>query len=144
MLLTITTKQEQPGVLTWPLGTSSVPSAFQSPQRLFQPLPGSLTPPSTLGISHSQFLPSHALHGAFILLPIHLKPPHTVTVEEVKRYVIQDPALHGGFPGGSDIKESTCNAGDLDSIPGLGRSPGEGNGNPLQYSGLVNPMERGD
>ena len=110
MLLTITTKQEQPGVLTWPLGTSSVPSALQSPQRLFQPLPGSLTPPSTLGISHSQFLPSHALHGAFIHLPIHLKPPHAVTVEEVKRYVIQDPALHGGFPGGSDIKESTCNS----------------------------------
>ena len=43
------------------------------------------------------------------------------------------------FPGGSDGKESACNAGDLGSIPGLGRSPGEGNGNPLQYSGLDNP-----
>ena len=40
-------------------------------------------------------------------------------------------------------KESTCNAGDLDLIPGLGRSPGEGNGNPLQYSCLGNPMDRG-
>ena len=40
-------------------------------------------------------------------------------------------------------KESTCNAGDLASIPGLGRSPGEGNGNPLQYSCLENPMDRG-
>ena len=39
------------------------------------------------------------------------------------------------FPGGSDGKESSCNAGDLGSIPGLGRSPGEGHGNPLQYSG---------
>ena len=39
-----------------------------------------------------------------------------------------------GFPGGSDGKESTCNAGDLGLIPGLGRAPGEGNGNPLQYS----------
>ena len=39
-----------------------------------------------------------------------------------------------GFPGGSDGKESTCNVGDLDSIPGSGRSPGEGNGNPLQNS----------
>ena len=38
-------------------------------------------------------------------------------------------------------KESTCNAGDLDSIPGSGRSPGEGNGNPLQYSGLENSMD---
>ena len=40
-----------------------------------------------------------------------------------------------GFPGGSEVKASTCNAGDLGSIPGSGRSPGEGNGNPLQYSG---------
>ena len=43
------------------------------------------------------------------------------------------------FPGGSEVKTSACNAGDLDSIPGLGRSPGEGNGNPLQYSCLENP-----
>ena len=42
----------------------------------------------------------------------------------------------------SDVKASACNAGDLGSIPGLGRSPGEGNGNPLQYSFLENPMER--
>ena len=48
-----------------------------------------------------------------------------------------------GFPGDSDGKESTYNAGDLSSIPGLGRSPGEGNGNPLQYSCLENPMYRG-
>ena len=44
-----------------------------------------------------------------------------------------------GFHGVSDGKESTCNAGDLGSIPGLGRSPGEGNGYPLQYSCLENP-----
>ena len=47
------------------------------------------------------------------------------------------------FPGGSDGKESTCNVGDLDSIPGLGRYPGEGKGNPLQYSCLENSMGRG-
>ena len=47
------------------------------------------------------------------------------------------------FPGGSDGKVSACNAGDLGSIPGLGRSPGEGNGNPLQYSHLENPMDGG-
>ena len=47
------------------------------------------------------------------------------------------------FPGGSDSKESACNAGDPGSIPGLGRSPGEGNGNPLQYSCLDNSMDRG-
>ena len=47
------------------------------------------------------------------------------------------------FPGGSDGKESACSARDPSSIPGLGRSPGEGNGNPLQYSRLENPMDRG-
>ena len=48
-----------------------------------------------------------------------------------------------GFPGGSDDKESTCNVGDLDLIPELGRSLGEGNGYPFQYSCLGNPMDRG-
>jgi len=45
------------------------------------------------------------------------------------------------FPGGSDSKESACNARDLGLIPELGRSPGEGNGNPLQYSWLENSMD---
>ena len=48
-----------------------------------------------------------------------------------------------GFPGGSDGKESGCNAGDLDSIPGSERSSEEGNGNPLQCSCLENSMDRG-
>ena len=48
--------------------------------------------------------------------------------------------LQWGFPGGSDGKESTCSAGDMGSIPGLGRSPGEGNGNLLRYSYLGNPL----
>ena len=48
-----------------------------------------------------------------------------------------------GSPAGSDGKESTCNAGDPGSTPGLGRSPGGGNGNPLHYSCLENPMDRG-
>ena len=52
------------------------------------------------------------------------------------------PALQAGFPGGSAGKESACNAGDLGLIPELGRSPGEGNGYPLQYSCLENPMDR--
>ena len=46
-----------------------------------------------------------------------------------------------GFPCGSAGKESVCNAGDLGSIPGLGRCPGEGKGYPLQYSGLENSMD---
>ena len=48
-----------------------------------------------------------------------------------------------GFPGGSHGKESACDAGDWGLIPGWGRSPGEGHGNPLQYSCLENPMDRG-
>ena len=48
-----------------------------------------------------------------------------------------------GFPGGSDSKASACNAGNPGSIPGSGRSPGEGNGNPLQHSCLENPMDGG-
>ena len=51
--------------------------------------------------------------------------------------------LPWGFPGSSNCKKSACNAGDLGSIPRLGRSPGEGNGNLLQYSCLGNPMDRG-
>ena len=46
-----------------------------------------------------------------------------------------------GFPGGSEVKVSACNVGDMGSISGPGRSPGEGTGNPLQYSCLENPMD---
>ena len=49
----------------------------------------------------------------------------------------------GAFPGGSVVKNLLANAGDMGLIPGLGRSPGEGNGNPLQYSCLGNPMDSG-
>ena len=48
-----------------------------------------------------------------------------------------------GFPGGSDVKTSACKVRDLGSTPGLGRSPGEGNGNPLQYFCLENSMDGG-
>ena len=48
-----------------------------------------------------------------------------------------------GFPGGSEVKASASNAGDPGLIPGSGRSPGEGNGNPLQYSCMKNPMDGG-
>ena len=53
------------------------------------------------------------------------------------------PLYYRGFPGGSEVKASACNAGDLGSIPRSGRSPGERNGNPLQYSCLENPMDGG-
>ena len=53
------------------------------------------------------------------------------------------PTFLQGFPRGSEDKASARNAGDQGSIPGSGRSPGEGNGNPLQYSCLENPMDGG-
>ena len=59
------------------------------------------------------------------------------TVEEILNEINDE----WGLPCGSAGKESTCNAGDLGSIPGLGRSPGEGNGPPLQHSGLENPVD---
>ena len=54
-----------------------------------------------------------------------------------------DDTMYWGFPGGSNGKESACNVRDLGLIPGLGRSPGEGNGSPLQYSTLENSMDGG-
>ena len=65
------------------------------------------------------------------------------TMKWVSYMYIYIPSLLEDFPGGSDGKVSGNNAGDLGLIPGSGRSPGEGNGNPLQYSRLENPMDRG-
>ena len=55
--------------------------------------------------------------------------------------ILRDTVKTIGFPGGSEVKASASNAEDLGSIPGSGRHPGEGNGNPLQYSCLENPMD---
>ena len=57
--------------------------------------------------------------------------------------IFMDANLHLGFPGSSVVKKPPASAGDVDSIPGSGRSHGEGNSNPLQYSCLGNPMDRG-
>ena len=59
------------------------------------------------------------------------------------RNIFKEYTIFRDFPSGSNGKESACNAGDLNLIPGSGRSPGEGNGNPLQYSFLENSMDRG-
>ena len=64
-------------------------------------------------------------------------------IEKMQERFNKDLEEIKGFPGGSEVKASACNVGDLGSIPGLGRSPGEGNCNPLQYSCLENPMDRG-
>ena len=58
-------------------------------------------------------------------------------------YLAYTIMYEGFFPGGSVVKNPPANSGDAGSVPGLGKSPGEGNGNPLQYSCLENPMNRG-
>ena len=70
-----------------------------------------------------------------VFFVVQLSHPHMTTGKTI--------ALTMGFPGGSDGKASVCSAGDPGSIPGLGRSPGEGNGNPLQYSCLENSIDWG-
>ena len=85
----------------------------------------------------------YLFQGALQVLDISLKPQqndsmsHLVLSADVYAYLHKN----GGFPGSSDSKECTCNAGDLDSIPELGRSPGEGM-TTLQYSYLENPHEQ--
>ena len=71
--------------------------------------------------------------GNYNGMVIHLEPD--ILECEIKRAL--------GNISGSEVKASACNAGDLGSIPGSGRSPGEGNGNPLQYPCLENPLDRG-
>ena len=63
----------------------------------------------------------------------------TIKLTIVTTYVVQFRGIKYGFPGGSHSKESTCNARDVGSIPGSGRSPEGGHGHPLQYSSLENP-----
>ena len=63
---------------------------------------------------------------------------------EVGSRSLEDKRVFKGFPSGSDGKESACNAEDPGMMPGWGRSPGEGNGNPLQFSCLENSMDRED
>ena len=72
--------------------------------------------------------------------PWRLKGLERITITLI---FCRDFALLHDFPGGSDGKASAYNAGDPGSIPGSGRSPGEGNGNPLQYSCLENPLDGG-
>jgi len=78
--------------------------------------------------------------GFSCFYPQRLTPNHQDSWCWDKRIQPCDPK---GFPGCSKGKVSTCNAGDLGSIPGWGGSPGDGNGNPLQYSCLENSMDRG-
>ena len=97
---------------------------------------------------HHDSLLSGSLSLSLALLAAKISPAQAVSVPPqptvAKRSFLPGAVLRlKGFPGGSDGKKSACNAGDPGSIPGLGRFPGEGNDNPLQYSYLENSMNRG-
>ena len=72
--------------------------------------------------------------------PVTAQAPHCPKMRSLEEGFLCDADLRG-FPGGSVVKNSTCNVGDAGSIPGSGRSPGGGHGNPLQDSCLENPMD---
>ena len=77
-----------------------------------------------------------------LLLGIYL-PQRNKTYVHTEMQNVYSSFVRNSFPGGSDGKESACNAGDPGSVPGSGRSPGEWNGHPLQFSCLENPMDGG-
>ena len=80
------------------------------------------------------YLELRRMFANFITASNHSVAPRSLRIIGLKSGIL-------GFPGGSDSKDSTCNAEDLGSIPGLRRSPREGKGYPLQYSGLENSMD---
>ena len=73
----------------------------------------------------------------------HRKLTHINTYYSINTYFLSSSVIYKDFPAGSDGKVSVYNAGDLGLSPGFGRYPGKGNGNPLQYYCLENPMDRG-
>ena len=89
------------------------------------------------GRDHRLFSLLHSQH-ATLMLALSFLCPLSLVLLHLVLYTSK-----GGFPCGLDSKESAWNVGDPGSIPGMGRSPGEGNGNPLQYSCLENSMDRG-
>ena len=94
-------------------------------------------------IPHKMYLKFSVSAGGCFLLHLSCAKGDREEILQVASEVKCITNIILGFPSGSDGKESACNAGDPGSIPGLGRSPGEGNGYPLQYSCLENPMDRG-
>ena len=109
------------------------------------------------GVTKSQTWLSDYHHRCPLLLGLPAQtptPPFQVVTEHQAEFPVlyssfplvihfTHSSVYVGFPGGSEVKAPACNAGDLGSIPGSGRFPGEGNDNPLQYSYLENPMDRG-
>ena len=109
------------------------------PHGLYSPWnsPGQNTGMGSLSLLQGIFLTQGSNPGLPLCRQILYQLSHTRKALYEKNYT----HITLGFPGGSDGKESACNVGDLGLIPGLGRSPGERKGYPLQYSGLENSMD---
>ena len=110
--------------------------------------PTSLLPPATAAAPVSISIKRHCHPGKWYPLPNHsptagFLPPIPSSQSDLLKHTNLLLIFLYCFPASSGGKEAACHAGDPGSIPGLGRSPGEGNGNPLQYSCLENPMDRG-
>ena len=122
----------------------------QSCPTLSDPMDCSLPGSSIHGIFQARVLEWGAIKLSNNKCPCglsHFKLNLMILLAESILYRYREFALNNrkvSFPGGSVGKESTCNAGDLGSVLGLGRSPGEGNGNRLQCSCLENPRDRGE
>ena len=136
------------GLPWWPGGASGKGHTYQRWRRKkwgFNPWVGKI-PWRRKGEPAPAFLPREA-HGQRSLTDYSPQCCKELDTTEVVSHTHTHTHTHTpvflGFPGGSDGKESTCSVGYLGSVPGLGRSPGKGNGNPLQYSYLENPMGRG-
>ena len=135
----------QPKLLTW-VSTSDL----FLPHHLTSTIMSSYLSSRTLThLSPLKHCSSRFLHDSFGLIQVINLPPEKglpwLNLPPIILPAFITQILHQlkDFPGGSDGKASAYNVGLPDSIPGLGRSPGEGNGNPLQYSCLENPMDRG-
>ena len=112
-------------------------------QLLTTPWPAAHQAPLSSAISQNllKFMSTESVtlsNHLILYRPLPLLPSNFPSI----RVFSSESVLPIKFPGGSEVKASASNAGDLGSIPGSGRSPGEGNGNPLQYSCLENPMDR--
>ena len=90
---------------------------------------------------HQELFSSSSLSAIRVVSSAYLRLLVFLSATLIPVYVSSSPAFHMMCSGGSEVKASASDAGDPGSIPGLGRSPGEGNGNPLQYSCLENPMD---
>ena len=124
----------------WPKPSHNVPTeATQLCPTLCDRMDCSLSGSSVHGIFQARVLEWIAIVLRFKILP----GLGIMCLNSSQLFLLVTLLLSMAFPGGSDGKVSACNAGDPGSIPGSGRSPGEGNGTPLQHSCLENPMDGG-